>query len=860
MPVSESVETRVEAVQGSLERILDQIEPLNPGARSVVMEALADISESVNDLRFENEGLAASKSITAEELARQKLIFRNLYDAVVVSDLEGRIIDWNRGAEKMFGYTREEALGQTPSFLQTKHEPAGLTQAIVSNVRLKGQWTGEINYEHKNGTEGTCQSIVAPMFNDLNERVAAVGVYRDVTEEKRAVEALMQSEQRYRVVSELSSDFAYVLRIETDGRVNCDWMTDAFGRVTGFNAKEVEWGVGGSSLIRKEDKRKVEQRSRHLLSGAEDVSEFKIITRNGNECWLRDYRRPVFNDSKTRVVYIFGASQDITKRKQAEEELQNRAEFETLITSISTRFISLKFEEIDDEINRALAAIGEFTGVNRSFVFQFSSDQQHLINTHEWCSMGAPSLMKEYQKFPVTDFSWSTGKYKKAEPIIIPRLSDFPKGAGVEKSECLRNKIEALVCISMVCAGKVIGYVGIHSHEERVWPGDLVSLVKIVGEIFANTLERERARREIETLNRELEQRVLIRTAELRESEARLRLITEEVPAILWTVDTKLTITYISGAGLSRLNSESDDLIGHSLSEVLELPGPGDATISAHEQALQGESVNFEFELKGRLFDSHIEPLRDSKGEIVGCVGVCVDKTERRAMETELQHASKMAMLGRMAAGIAHEIGNPLASISARLQRLKRKREPEFIDDTIELLTSQTDRMTRIVRNVSDLSRIPRVEWAECNVRKVLYETVRVLQLDRRSQAIEINQHCEDVLLMQGSADQLQQVFLNIGLNAFDAMPDGGVLDIAVHETENEILVEFSDTGKGIAPETQLKIFDPFFTTKPFGSGMGLGLWLSQEHVHAHGGNIEADSSDAGGGLFRVRLPRVQHR
>ena len=235
-----------------------------------------------------------------------------------------------------------------------------------------------------------------------------------------------------------------------------------------------------------------------------------------------------------------------------------------------------------------------------------------------------------------------------------------------------------------------------------------------------------------------------------------------------------------------------------------------------------------------------------------------MDETERRAMETELQHASKMAMLGRMAAGIAHEIGNPLASISARLQRLKRKREPEFIDDTVELLTSQTDRMTRIVRNVSDLSRIPKVEWTECDIRKVLYETVRILQLDRRSKDIEITHHCDDVLLLQGSADQLQQVFLNIGLNAFDAMPDGGVLDIAVYETESEILVEFSDTGEGIDPETQQKIFDPFFTTKPFGSGMGLGLWLSHEHVSVHGGQIEAESNDTGGGLFRIRLPRVQ--
>ena len=617
---------------------------------------------------------------TEEELSRQALIFDHLYDAVVVTDPDGSIIDWNRGAEKLFGYSRTEALRKTPSFLQHDQVPAGLTADIVSGVQTRGQWAGEIDFVTKRGEKGTCESVIVPIFNEEGERVAAVGVYRDVTERKKAVQALVRSEERYRIVSELSSDFAYVLQVDSDGRVSCEWMTDAFVRITGYHQREVGWTIGGLSLVLRDDQNWVTSRTAHLLSGAADVSELRILTREGQTRWLRDFRRPALDSSRSRIDRIYGAAQDITQQKLAEQEVQR--------------------------------------------------------------------------------------------------------------------------------------------------------------------------------LNSELEDLVRERTAELRQSEARLWLIAEEAPAILWTVDTNLRFTYSSGTGISRRELGPDEVPGMTLYEFLGTGDPSDPYIDAHLRALKGEPVSLESETNGRIYHSRVEPLRNADEELIGCVGVALDETELKAMETELQHAGKMALLGRMAAGIAHEMGNPLASMSARLQRLRSRREPAFIDETVELLSSQIDRMTRIVRSVSDLSRIPAAEWALCDLRGLLQETAKVLRSDRRSKgvAIELELHSDEPRV-QGSPDQLQQVFLNLGLNALDAMPDGGTLAIDVVRTERELCVIFSDTGEGMPKDVLDKIFEPFFTTKSSGLSMGLGLWLSREHVLAHSGRVDVESEEGRGTIFKVTLP-----
>jgi PAS domain S-box-containing protein len=238
-------------------------------------------------------------------------------------------------------------------------------------------------------------------------------------------------------------------------------------------------------------------------------------------------------------------------------------------------------------------------------------------------------------------------------------------------------------------------------------------------------------------------------------------------------------------------------------------------------------------------------------------VAVGLDTTDQRTLEAQLLHAEKMAVLGRIASGIAHEIGNPLAFMAARLQRLKQYRNPDFLEETRRLLAEQILRMTRIIRNISTFSRAPSQEWCTCEIPKIIDETVRLLTFSPQSTQIQIQTtSCGLIPPILASKDQLQQVFLNLGMNALDAMPAGGSLTIDSSSDNQEIRIRFRDTGSGISDEIKASLFKPFFTTKPAGLGTGLGLSLSYEYIEAHGGTIEVSSEKGKGASFTVILPK----
>ena len=183
-----------------------------------------------------------------------------------------------------------------------------------------------------------------------------------------------------------------------------------------------------------------------------------------------------------------------TERRRAEESLRHRADFETLISVISTNFINLKSDEIDAEVNRTLAKLGKFVGADRSYVFLFSGDGTRMTNTHEWCAPGVEPQAHRIQEAPTDGFPWLMGFLRRHEPMCVPRVSDLPVEAAAERREFEAQSIRSLTCIPMVCAGALMGFVGFDSvRDERAWASDFVATFRIAGEILANALERKRA-------------------------------------------------------------------------------------------------------------------------------------------------------------------------------------------------------------------------------------------------------------------------------------------------------------------------------------------------------------------------------
>lgn len=197
-----------------------------------------------------------------------------------------------------------------------------------------------------------------------------------------------------------------------------------------------------------------------------------------------------------------------SQRKQAEEALRYRVTFEDLITTISTRFINLSPDEVDKGIDHALQEIGKFANVERSYIFLFSDDSRTKIdNTHEWCVEGIEAQIDRLKGLPVKDFPWWMEKIERFEHIYIPRVAGLPPQASAEKEILQSQAIKSLVVVPMVFNKQLIGFLGFDSvRSEKKWSEDIISLLRIVGETFANALECRRAEKEQRILQEQLDE------------------------------------------------------------------------------------------------------------------------------------------------------------------------------------------------------------------------------------------------------------------------------------------------------------------------------------------------------------------
>jgi PAS domain S-box-containing protein len=261
----------------------------------------------------------------------------------------------------------------------------------------------------------------------------------------------------------------------------------------------------------------------------------------------------------------------------------------------------------------------------------------------------------------------------------------------------------------------------------------------------------------------------------------------------------------------------------------------------------------------GRIPVSWIfSPMKDHLFQTVGVVAVGRDLTERRKFEAQLLQSQKLAALGVMAGGIAHEIRNPLAVCASAAQFIM---EPEisleFQQECAQKIHTGIQRASMIIENLLRFARPSvKTDLKEIDLTALLGETLSLVTNQARIQKIELHSQLPpESVLISGMEGLLQQAFLNLMLNAIKAMPDGGVLAIAMGITDSEAWVSISDTGHGIAPGDLHNIFDPFYTTAPTGQGSGLGLSICYSIVKQHFGTISVDSDVGQGSTFTVRMP-----
>jgi PAS domain S-box-containing protein len=307
-----------------------------------------------------------------------------------------------------------------------------------------------------------------------------------------------------------------------------------------------------------------------------------------------------------------------------------------------------------------------------------------------------------------------------------------------------------------------------------------------------------------------------------------------------------------------------DELIGHRLVDWVE--GSHQKNFEgALQTTAHGQQVD-NLELRARRADGSLghfsislSPMRDEANQVNNVVVVMTDITDAALLQAKLSHAEKMATIGRLVSGVAHEVNNPLAAILGFTDLLLENPEiPTAAREDLQIILQETQRTKEIVQDLLSFARQRPTQKEPVNVNSVLRQTIKLRSYDFSSHGVEVSEEFEANLSPTlGDAQQLQQVFLNILNNAYDAIQESGNhgrIRIRTRRAEDDVEVAFMDNGTGVVdPE---RIFDPFFTTKQAGKGTGLGLSICYGIVRAHGGEILCWNNEGeSGSTFVVRLP-----
>ena len=362
--------------------------------------------------------------------------------------------------------------------------------------------------------------------------------------------------------------------------------------------------------------------------------------------------------------------------------------------------------------------------------------------------------------------------------------------------------------------------------------------------------------------------------AQSREIEAQRRfisLVIDSLPVGLYVIDRDYRIKIwnrqreIGAPGLRR-----DEVVGRKVFDVLTRQPEAELRDEFDRVFQTGEIVQDELEvtLGGELRSFRLSkiPMRLEGDQISHVITIGEDVTESRRIQGQIMQSEKLAAIGQLAAGVMHEINNPLATISAcvaaisgRLDAL-RATERTKVDEYLEIIDKEVDRCTRIVDGLLDFSRPKGKAQGRVALNAVLEETLFLLKHHQRFKRLAVVRELDPTLPSAvGNAEQLTQVFMALMLNAVDAMDHRrGKLTVRTGRNPNqadEVVVEIEDNGVGIPRADQSKIFEPFYTTKPPGRGTGLGLSICYGIVEDHRGRIEVDSQPGRGSIFRVFLP-----
>jgi two-component system, cell cycle sensor histidine kinase and response regulator CckA len=779
----------------------------------------------------------AAEDRAAEHIAYVHALTENNPLAIVALDANRRIQMCNPAFEKMFGYHQAEILGaELDSLLahgEFSSEALGLTRRAGGGEVVRAT----TQRRRSNGSMVDVQILGVPLVVN-GKRIGSFGMYEDITERRRAEHAQKRAEERFRSLFENAVEG--IFQTTPEGRLLS--ANPALARMCGYAspAEMMETVSDVSQSVYLEPQRREEFKQLMEENGVVEAFEYQIRRKNGATIWVSEHARAV-RDADGRIVSYEGTMEDITDHKRA--ELERQVTFE-IIHAVNVT------DKLDDLLGLIHLALNKVLYAENCFValFEPATGMFHF-----------PFFVDQYDVAPPPQKvgrSCTAYVYRTGQAMLIPQAK-FDHLAEQGEVELVGTPSPSWLGVPLRTPAATIGVLVVqHYQDENAYTERDLEFLSSVGGQIAFAIERKRAEEKV------------------RDSEARLRVLIEQLPAVLWTVDKDLHFTSVLGAGLTRLGLKPNQLVGQSLLDYFETADQTFLPIAAHRRAVAGEAMTFHVEWKSGSYACHAEPLRDARGEVQGAICMSLDITDRKQLEEQLRQAQKMEAVGRLAGGIAHDFNNLLMVIQGYADLLAdRLPTGDPLRRNAEQIQMAAQRATSLTRQLLAFSRKQMLAPKVLNVQAVVADMEKILRrLIGEDVALETSS-APDLGLVKADRSQIEQVILNLAVNARDAMPQGGRLTIETMNVELDasyahppavlspgkyVMLAVTDNGSGMDAETQAHIFEPFFTTKEKGKGTGLGLATVYGIVKQSGGYVWVYSEPGRGTSFKIYLPRIE--
>ncbi len=905
------------------------------GSEKVAVEAMK--AGAVDYIVKSEDGFQALPSVAKKAIEKNQLRkrlrqseekFKNLFesanDAIIYLDRTGRILEVNKQAVDVFGGSKEEVLGEHFTNLSISNlKDIPTLKSNFSNILSDKEKRLYLCIKNKKGKEITLECSASLMKTD--DKVSGVMVIaRDITERKRAEEALKKSAQLLRDTGEMAKVGGWELDLSTK---EVSW-TEEVGRIHGVEPGYKPKLEEALNFYAPESRPALEEVLKKATETGEpyDLESLFIPSGSKDKIWVRSLGRAVYSGGK--IVKLTGTFQNIDKYKRAEEALRESEErYRLLADNVSdviwTMDLNFKFTYFSPSIKQTLGYTPEeiiskrpdevLTPVSYELVKKLIAEEMEIEMKGQGDLLRSRTVeLEEVRKDGTTLWveiktSFLRDANNKAIGILgITRDIDERKKSEQQiryQANLLDNVLDAIISTDINFnikswnkgAEAMYGWredevidkstidvlkteypfnqreqVIKHLFEKEYWKGEITRKRKdgtVIYLLVSTSLIKDNTGNPVGfvAINRDITERKQAEQA-LKEREEKYKFLYEENQAINIIIGMGGKILDINKSAVKLFGYDKKDLLGKDAIEFV-VPEQREAIAEQLAQDLKGiQTPQVQVDIKGKemihtlLFTEGHGTIFE-KGNPVGILISAIDITDKKKMEAQLIQTEKLAAVGTLAYGIAHEFNNILAGMLANAELGLVTRDSRQIKECFEIIADNSHRAASITNNLLAFARQKEARKKLIDITEPLRSVLAVTQRELEKLNIEIVEKFKSIPKIYGDAGQLSEVFLNMVTNARDAMREkGGVLTIQLEPYEDNIRIVFKDTGCGIPEEIKGNIFEPFVTSKGAlgGSeipGTGLGLFLSYGIIDGYQGKIEVESKVGKGTQFIISIP-----